>query len=306
MNSLELAPLVAGLESAEGDHYLQALRRHGFLEMIRFSKLFDLILPSSGCFLDIGANIGIYSLIMARLRPQARIQAYEPSPSCYPFLRRNTADSPAISTHQLAVSDREGSSTLLSTPHFLAGSHLGSTQDQGLPAMPSPAVAPSTAEAVPSEVITRPLNALIAEWQPAFIKMDIEGHEYAALAAATALAELPHILFVECNSWSLNWQGGCDLRRFLSLLDQRYEQLGAIHHYSCIDLKDQSNWDHFARLNILKHRYYDIIASNHSWLPQSLRRYAQLASRRDMLRGMHCSGRRWLADLSRRLREPQA
>lgn len=296
MAASDLAPIISGLRSEPGDRYLSGLARHGFLEAIRFAKLFELILPEQGTFLDIGANIGLYALIMAQLRPQARIQAFEPSPSCYPWLHHNTAAWPAIETHMQAVSDREGCCELVSTPAFLAGSYLTSR-----PADTNLLTRELPAQASLSTATTLALNDLIEQWRPTFIKMDIEGHEYATLAAASSLDSHDHILFVECNSWSLNWQGQCDLRRFLELLDRRYQHLVAIHQYNTLDLKDQSNWDQFARLNILEQHFYDIVCSNQPSLPDALRRYSSQASKRDYLHGLHCSSRQVLGSLSRRL-----
>ena len=291
--------MISNLRSAPGDRYLNELTRHGFLEAIRFSKLFDLLLPEKGNFLDIGANIGLYALIMAQLRPKARIQAFEPSPTCYPWLCQNTAAWPAIETHMQAVSDREGSCELVSTPSFLAGSYLN-TRPAATDLLTRD-VPTQWSQASLSTATTRALDVLIKQWRPTFIKMDIEGHEYATLAAASDLGSHDHILFVECNSWSLNWQGQCDLRRFLELLDGRYQHLVAIHQYNTLDLKDKSNWDQFARFNILEQRFYDIVCSNQSSLPDGLHRYSSQASKRDYLHGLHCSSRQVLGSLSRRL-----
>lgn len=302
MDPSKLATIISNLQSAPGDRYLNILTRHGFLEAIRFSKLLELILPEWGNFLDIGANIGLYALIMAQLRPEARIMAYEPSPLCYPWLRENTADWPTIETSMQAVSDREGSCELVSTPAFLAGSYLrtGATTTD----LPDKEATTLANQASLSSATTTSLDALVDQYRPTFIKMDIEGHEYTTLAAASSLERHDHILFVECNSWSLNWQGNCDLRRFLKLLDGRYQYLAAIHQYNSINLKDQSNWDHFARLNILEQRFYDIVCSNQESLPDALLRYSGQASKRDLLHGLHCSSRQLIGGLSRRLRGP--
>jgi FkbM family methyltransferase len=46
--------------------------------------------------LDIGANIGIISVIMANLYPDAKIYAFEPDPENFEMLKKNTAGYPNI------------------------------------------------------------------------------------------------------------------------------------------------------------------------------------------------------------------
>lgn len=49
-------------------------------------------LPAEPVVLDIGANIGMFSLYIARLRPGARIYAFEPAPDAFAALSANVAD----------------------------------------------------------------------------------------------------------------------------------------------------------------------------------------------------------------------
>src|SRR6185436_148100 len=62
-------------------------------------------------FVDVGANVGLYSLFVAtRARSRARILALEPQPGIVDRLRFNLAANPGIEVEvlPLAVSDHEG------------------------------------------------------------------------------------------------------------------------------------------------------------------------------------------------------
>lgn len=48
-------------------------------------------LPPDGVFLDVGANIGLFSLHLLDLCPEARVYAYEPMPEAFAALERNLA-----------------------------------------------------------------------------------------------------------------------------------------------------------------------------------------------------------------------
>ena len=52
-------------------------------------RLFADKLASGACFIDIGANVGYFSLLAASLEPEARIFAFEPSPKNTETFRRN-------------------------------------------------------------------------------------------------------------------------------------------------------------------------------------------------------------------------
>lgn len=46
-------------------------------------------LPDQGCVFDVGANIGLFSLYMSRLRPSLNLFAFEPLPPLYRLLQEN-------------------------------------------------------------------------------------------------------------------------------------------------------------------------------------------------------------------------
>jgi len=54
-------------------------------------RVFRDLIRAQRCFLDVGASIGYYSLMAARINPRVQVFAFEPMPSAYAFLVRNIA-----------------------------------------------------------------------------------------------------------------------------------------------------------------------------------------------------------------------
>ncbi|MBL9033028.1 MAG: FkbM family methyltransferase [Phycisphaerae bacterium] len=128
------------------------------------TKMLDEI-GEAGLFVDVGAAVGYYCFLVARLRPKFEIRAFEPDAANRARLAENRAlnGNPTIRLHAQAVCDRIGSATL-------AG--------EGFMAM----LAPGQGKPVPTTTLTeiaagagRPIDLL---------KMDIQGGEHAALIGA--------------------------------------------------------------------------------------------------------------------------
>jgi FkbM family methyltransferase len=148
-------------------------------------------------FLDIGANVGLYSLFVAsRASGRARILAAEPQPGIVDRLRFNVACNPGfdIAVAPVAVTDREGEVELVIHDRDAAGSRL----DLG-------------AENVGSEVVRvrgRPLAALVAEAGLSAIdalKIDVEGAEHLVLVSFLSTVPrtlLPSLIIIEDHSQS--------------------------------------------------------------------------------------------------------
>jgi FkbM family methyltransferase len=76
--------------------------------------LLSRLLASTDTFVDVGANIGVYSLLGAAFRRTLRIHAFEPEPSARERLRRNVAVNgfTNVSVHPEALSDTPGEAPL--------------------------------------------------------------------------------------------------------------------------------------------------------------------------------------------------
>src|ERR1035437_308854 len=69
-------------------------------------------LPSNAVIIDCGANNGSDSVELARVFPKCNIHSFEPIPTIFKSLKRNTRKYPNISCYQLALSDKNGVSKM--------------------------------------------------------------------------------------------------------------------------------------------------------------------------------------------------
>lgn len=138
-------------------------------------------------FVDVGANIGFFSLLALRLvGPAGRVDAIEATPSTADLLDANIAlnGAGAIRVHRCAVGDREGTAHMVVHDAGNIGSNHLALDD--------------AADAEGAPVALRRLDTLLGDAPVRLIKLDIEGAEAMALRGAGALldgAEAPALLF---------------------------------------------------------------------------------------------------------------
>lgn len=130
--------------------------------------------PGDG-FLDIGANIGTYSLLAASLIGRdAHIEAFEPLPVAAERVRENFAlnhlDHAVV--HEIAVDDHEGTAGFLDFDVSSAIEHDADTRGR-----------------TPIQVVVDRIDARATGTGYAFAKLDVEGVELRALEGARALIE---------------------------------------------------------------------------------------------------------------------
>jgi FkbM family methyltransferase len=156
---------------------------------------------SEGDILDVGANIGVYTSLFSHIaHPQARVTAFEPTPSTYALLIQNTATLSNVTTERIALSDHAGSETF----HDYGPRHgvFNSTRAQSLPFLAH------TGSKI--EVSTETLDGWCSRTgtKPTLIKLDTEGTEARILrhAGATLDTHRPLILLEVGGgeAWSKN------------------------------------------------------------------------------------------------------
>jgi FkbM family methyltransferase len=153
------------------------------------------IKPTSHC-VDVGANFGYYTCLMARLAPQGHTSGIEADPTTFELLRDNVAINwleKAATVLNLAASDHEGEMTLYrrdrrSGNTSIINLSVESLADQG----ERPATAFTVRSITLDELFSRPID---------FLKVDIEGAEPLLFRGArAAIANSPDLRIV--MEWS--------------------------------------------------------------------------------------------------------
>ena len=133
-------------------------------------------------FIDIGANVGTYTVLAAKVRG-ARCISFEPDPDTAANLRANLAANAIedrVALHEAALGAEHGEIAFtigLDTVNRVA--QQGEAQRM---------------------VPVRRLDDVLADAEPVMLKVDVEGHEDAVFAGADAVLARPSLLAVETES----------------------------------------------------------------------------------------------------------
>jgi FkbM family methyltransferase len=181
-------------------------------------------LPRDGTFIDVGANIGIFSLIAAHhWCPLGRVVAIEASPRICEWLMRNVQEnsSPGLQILNSAITRKSGETALFfdaPMEKFGMGSLTSRFGNFG------------------SAVNTLSLDDAAASLgisQVDVIKVDVEGHELGVFEGAMKLLHHPKppVIIFEFNDWAENrphdnTKAG-DAQRFLALQGYSIQKLDA-------------------------------------------------------------------------------
>jgi FkbM family methyltransferase len=134
------------------------------------------LLRSGDCFLDVGANVGIVSVVAAQaVGPNGIVQAFEPQPRLAELLRDSLARNryAQVHVHEIALSNRDGS-----MPLFIPSDNLGAASLEEGRGQTGP----------PVNVMVRHASDYLRSLQlppVRLLKIDIEGHEGIFLAGAS-------------------------------------------------------------------------------------------------------------------------
>jgi FkbM family methyltransferase len=178
-------------------------------------------LPPGGTALDIGANLGEWTVPLARaVGTTGRVIAVEPNPAIAAALSRTLAINNLTQTQvlDLAVSDRRGSAELVLNPASSGESRLGT----------------STESRSSVTVQTHRLDDLVAKHgvnRLDLVKIDVEGHERQVLEGATAtLRRFRPAVVIESGH-----ETGDDRRTVASLFKAlEYELVAVLHDHGAL------------------------------------------------------------------------
>jgi FkbM family methyltransferase len=186
-------------------------------------------LANADTFIDVGANIGAYSVLMTSLACIQKIHAFEPSHLTFEELAANidiNACSRKIDIHKLALSDTEKTVRFgIVTPYSGANSVID-TSIHGRDDFSSEI----SVNCVPLDSILNYRERTIS------LKIDVEGHEKAALIGArNLLTQNRGLLQIEKYNFE-----DTDLLRVLSSYDYKPVcHIGPDHYFTNIDFSDK-------------------------------------------------------------------
>lgn len=203
----------------------------GAFEPYETSLVRDWLRPGM-VFLDVGANVGYFSLLAAsRVGGTGRVYAVEPSPYAYERLRESVRVNglSQVSVHPIGFSAESGMLGLYSPPE-MDGFHS--------PTMAGHFGGPMV------EVPVRRLDACLDEWDVPVVdlmKLDVEGHELRVLEGAAGPLASGRIRAVLCefNDFWLRQQSSSPEELNMMLVEAGFEDVGGPHRFlpGCCDTR---------------------------------------------------------------------
>ncbi len=185
------------ISGEEGDAYYRLIPDGDDVTDSVMAAIEPHVRPDAVC-LDVGANLGLYSLGLSALAPKGRVYAFEPSPTTFGHLRANLEANGAgnVVACNRAVSDTAGTVRFHDISYFSAGSF--SSDEASLLSAASYGSDPFEAAAttIDDVVADRALERVD------FVKIDVEGAELSVLAGAEkTLATYRPVTVLEFNTF---------------------------------------------------------------------------------------------------------
>ena len=198
---LEVPLVLAGsfherLRGSAGDlGVLRSVERSGGHYETHVQRFMASVVDAAAVCVDVGANLGVHTLQLARLAPQGRVYALEPSPLCFRYLTENIdlAGVANVQALPIALGAEGGEATLNESVVHPGGSFISRTDAEE-----------TTKVAINIETLDTLAGRLQIE-RLDFVKVDIEGLEVDFLKGArrTLSAQQP-IIVMECNPVALH------------------------------------------------------------------------------------------------------
>jgi FkbM family methyltransferase len=157
------------------------------------------LLPLGGCALDLGANFGMYTRLLAQAAgPDGQVHSVEPVPGTFDVLQSNVQrlGLSNVTVYNVAVSDEERTVTMAVPRYARGGENLYEARVVDFPTVPGRRTI---------RVPARRLDELFGRLgQIDFVKCDVEGHELSVIRGAT------DILRVHRPAWLIEVSGNPD------------------------------------------------------------------------------------------------
>jgi len=170
-------------------------------------------------FWDVGANVGLFSLLAARIvGPHGSVVSFEPAPDVFKLLCQNIEDSRSIRAFQYGIGNNDGSALMSVQGTTSAGSFIEEVVELARHYYPDVPV-------VKESVVVHKLDTLLNDIKPlpTLVKIDIEGFEVEALKGADRLLRSVRPAFIiEIHPLQLKLSGSSEDELLELLRDHNY------------------------------------------------------------------------------------
>ena len=123
--------------------------------------------------LDIGANVGQFTVAVAKMFPGVQVHSFEPVPECFMRLRKNVSKLKNVSVYQLALGDTDGETVCHINSHSQSSSILPLSKEHC-------AAFPNAREISQVPIKISRLDTIFATRKidsPNLLKIDVQGYE---------------------------------------------------------------------------------------------------------------------------------
>lgn len=180
--------------------------------------------------IDVGANVGQFSLLVHALHPSICVHAFEPLPRSASQYRTLFKNLPYINLHTVAVGEFAGSANIYVSKKIDSSSLLPIT---ALQEKIFPGTAHSSTEIVPIVRIDDILDGTQL-LKPILIKLDIQGFELSALKGMTNLLRESEYVYTEVSFKEL-YQGQPLANEIITWLNTMGYQLSGVYNTTTAD-----------------------------------------------------------------------
>ena len=212
-DAIRAADVARGLGHPLRASYSGDVRRA--VEMMHLTHVPAHLLQNVNRIVDVGANVGDWSVAAARLFPSAEIRAYEPVPETYSTLEARLSRAPLAKAYQLAITDEPGAVEI----HTYERHEMAS-----LLKLERQAAKAHGMNAEPSATITVPASTLDAELEHTgpvgILKLDVQGHETAVIRGGVRTLASTDVLVMEVT-FTEYYEGDADFWSLHQLITDR-------------------------------------------------------------------------------------
>ena len=219
-----------------------------------------------GSCLDVGANIGMTTLLMSNLFSE--VYSFEPAPSTFSLLKENVERNGLKNIKLFNVG--LGSEALSTEIQFAEGNRSGGFIND---------ITKASDGHVTEQIMVEKGDEILKVHQltPSFIKMDVEGYELHALRGLKkAINQSNPVVMVEANHWCLNAFQRISMPDFVDELLDTFPILYAVNtDKKYLNLRSQSERYVFFHSNILRNEFLDLVGG---FFPSQFDRFRSIFS----------------------------